>query len=670
MAGCVSLGVCYYPEHWDRSLWESDLLRMTDVGITTVRIAEFSWSITERTEGNFTFDFFDGFLDLCERVGMNVIMCTPTATPPAWLTEKYPESLNADINGVRYGHGSRRHYNYNSPKYRELSARVVRALAEHYARRRCVIGWQIDNEVNCEADVFYSESDDGAFREFLRARYGTPDELNRAWGCAFWNQTYNSFDEVHVPRPTVNGAHNPHGMADYIRFISDSAISFVKMQADIIREYKKPDDFITTNGMFGHLDNHRMTREALDVFMYDSYPNFAYGTGSHPERGMADRGWSRDLSAVRSISGNFGIMEQQTGANSWNTWGMSPQPKPGQIKLWAMQSAAHGADYISFFRWRTAPFGTEIYWHGILNYDNRDTRRLCEIGEIHKTLSSLSGLAGSAYEARYAVVRDYDNIFDCDVDAWRRALDGESVEGLFRASQHLHAPCDYVYIDDGADVERLLRYRALFYPHAAIMTEARSRLLYEYASRGGVIVFGCRAGYKDENGHCPMRSLPGLVGEWCGADVDDSTAQAGGDAPASVRWGDGKFPAGVYADFVTPKDGAEPLAFYEDAWFAGRCALTRKSVGGGCAYYYGGTFTEPAAREFIARLGLAEPYADTVAVPEQCEIAARGGYLFILNFAHTESEVEFHRPVSDAETGGPLRGPHTIPPYGVLVVRV
>ena len=139
MAGCVSLGVCYYPEHWDRSLWESDLLRMTDVGITTVRIAEFSWSITERTEGNFTFDFFDGFLDLCERVGMNVIMCTPTATPPAWLTEKYPESLNADINGVRYGHGSRRHYNYNSPKYRELSARVAVRLRSGGGEARDVI---------------------------------------------------------------------------------------------------------------------------------------------------------------------------------------------------------------------------------------------------------------------------------------------------------------------------------------------------------------------------------------------------------------------------------------------------------------------------------------------------------------------------------------------------
>lgn len=159
MKNCISLGVCYYPEHWQESEWESDLQRMLANGITTIRIAEFAWSLIEREEGVFDYSFFDHFLDVAEKCGMKVIFCTPTATPPAWLTKKYPEVLNATMEGVVYQHGFRRHYNYNSPKYQELTKRIVEKSAAHYASRPCIIGWQIDNEFNCEVAEFYSESD-------------------------------------------------------------------------------------------------------------------------------------------------------------------------------------------------------------------------------------------------------------------------------------------------------------------------------------------------------------------------------------------------------------------------------------------------------------------------------------------------------------------------------
>ena len=148
----LNLGTCYYPEHWDRSLWEEDMKRMLDAGIGTVRVAEFAWSKVEPHEGCFTYDFFDEFLDAAHALGMKVIFSTPSATPPAWLTEKYPEVLNARMDGVLYRHGMRRHYNYNSPKYRELVCRIVEKLGGHYGQRPCIIGWQIDNEINCETD--------------------------------------------------------------------------------------------------------------------------------------------------------------------------------------------------------------------------------------------------------------------------------------------------------------------------------------------------------------------------------------------------------------------------------------------------------------------------------------------------------------------------------------
>ena len=149
-----TLGVCYYPEHWPKAMWREDLRRMKEAGISTVRVAEFAWAIFEPREGEFRFDFFDEFLALCREEEIKVILGTPTATPPAWLTEKYPEVLNALRDGTLLRHGARRHYTYNSPVYRRLSTRIVEQIARHYGQHPAIVGWQIDNELNCETDEF------------------------------------------------------------------------------------------------------------------------------------------------------------------------------------------------------------------------------------------------------------------------------------------------------------------------------------------------------------------------------------------------------------------------------------------------------------------------------------------------------------------------------------
>ena len=178
--GRILLGANYYPEDWDDDLIDFDIEKMKETGFNVVRIAEFAWSKVEPREGEFTYTFFDEFLDVAEEEGMSVIFGTPTATPPAWLTEKYPEVLNCRKDGVKFRHGMRRHYNYNSPVYRKLSARIVDRIAEHYGKHPAIVGWQIDNELNCETDEFYSEADSAAFREFLKNRYGTLEKVNEA----------------------------------------------------------------------------------------------------------------------------------------------------------------------------------------------------------------------------------------------------------------------------------------------------------------------------------------------------------------------------------------------------------------------------------------------------------------------------------------------------------
>ena len=438
----MTMGTCYYPEHWSRELWQDDLQRMKAAGITVIRVAEFAWNKVEPEEDVFVFDFWDEFLELCKLEEIQVIFGTPTATPPAWLTEKYPEVLNCRQDGVPYRHGARRHYNYNSPKYRELSARIVEKLAQHYGKHPAIVGWQIDNELNCEVDEFYSEADSVAFRNFVKEKYKTLDNLNEAWGTVFWNQTYTDWEQIYVPRPVLNNGYNPHLRLDYYRFISESTISFCKMQAEIISKYKKDGDYITTNGMFWNLDNHKMAEECLDVYTYDSYPSFAFGLNRDPKtaKDLNDRHWSKNLTEVRSICSHFGIMEQQSGANGWTTRMEGPAPRPGQLTLWAMQSVAHGADYISFFRWRTCTFSTEMYWHGILDYDNRDNRKLAEVKDFYKKLKCLDEVCGADYTAAFGVLKDYDNMWDTNVDAWHKRVEAQSSEEIFIASEIYHTP--------------------------------------------------------------------------------------------------------------------------------------------------------------------------------------------------------------------------------------
>lgn len=669
----IDLGVCYYPEHWDKSLWAEDLERMLEAGIKTVRIAEFAWSLIEPREGEFTYDFFDGFLELAGEKEMQVIFCTPTATPPAWLTEKYPEVLNADMEGHLYRHGSRRHYNYNSPVYREKTRIIVEKSASHYGGHPAIVGWQLDNEFNCENDLFYSQSDTAAFRSFLQEKYGTLAALNQAWGTVFWNQTYTDWEEVYVPRKTNTNSVNPHQVLDYYRFVSDSVNGYAKLQADIVRKYKKPEDFITTNGMFSNIDYQRMRRESLDVLMYDSYPDFGYALdGYNPEDPMKDRWWSRNLAEVRAVSPVFGIMEQQSGANGWNTRMEAPSPRPGQLTLWTMQSIAHGADYISYFRWRTCTFGTEIYWHGILDYSSRENRRLKEVREVSAKLGKMQELAGAKYVAKVGIVKDYDNIWDARLDRWHARVDSVSQNALFVVLQQTHTPFDYVYLENHQDAESLRQYDLLFYPHASILTGERMKVLEDYVAAGGRLVMGCRTGYKDLNGKCVMDYLPGLAARLTGTDIPEYSFAAPDEGRITVEWEGAEFEAAVFHDLLAPVgEDAQILGTYTSGTYAGTPALIRNRFGKGEAYYFGGAFGEDTVRVLLEKLGAAEPYEEIISLPEGCELALREKegrrYLFVLNFLSEPAEIHIHTRLYNLLEQREETGRQTLEKYGARI---
>lgn len=672
----MTMATCYYPEHWEEELWTEDIDRMLDAGITVIRVAEFAWNKVEPKEGIFEFEFFDRFLDLCGKKGMKVIFGTPTATPPAWLTEKYPEVLNASKDGVLYRHGGRKHYNYNAPVYQELSARIVEKEAEHYGKHPAIVGWQIDNELNCETSEFYSEADSAAFRVFLKEKYETLDKLNEAWGTVFWNQTYTNWNEIYVPRTTLNMGINPHQHLDYYRFLSDSTLKYCGMQTEIIKKYKKPEDYITTNGMFWNVDNHCMEKEFLDVYTYDSYPSFAFGLDREPKTAddLNDRKWTMHLNEVRSICPHFGIMEQQSGANGWTTRMEGPAPRPGQLTLWAMQSVAQGADFISFFRWRTCTIGTEIYWHGILDYDNRDNRKLEEVKDFYKKLKCIDAACGAENVAAFALIKDYDNEWDTEVDVWHRRVSEKSEKEIFIASEIYHTPYDIVYMQKDSELSDLSKYPVAIYPHPTIMDEKRTQLLKDYIEQGGTLVIGCRSGYKDMNGRCVMLPQPGLLRKITGSDVRDFTFESPAEEAVWAFCGEEKVEMPLFNDILEPLEDAEVVAVYGNSYYAGKTAVTEKKLGRGRAIHFGSTFSRENLNWLFRYLGIKEPFADVIDAPETLEVVMREkegkNYLFVLNFQADKEEFMLKKRMRMMYTGEEVKGIQSLPAYGTVVYEI
>ncbi|MDQ0972531.1 beta-galactosidase [Neobacillus niacini] len=670
----IKLGVCYYPEHWSEELWDDDYRRMKELGFTYVRMGEFAWTIFEPEEGVFSFELFDRAVAKAHEYGLKVVMGTPTATPPAWLTHKYPEVLNVTQDGISYQHGARRHYNYNSETYQRLSSIIVTKMVKHYKDHPAIVGWQIDNELNCEMDVFYSEADHKAFREWAKAKYETLDNLNQAWGTVFWNQTYTSWDQVYLTRKTVPNSPNPHHMLDEKRFISDSAISFAKVQADILREHA-PNQWVTTNGMFNHLDNHKLTNELLDFFAYDSYPNFGRVIEDKTEKPLRDRKWSWNLSIVRSISQNFAIFEQQSGPGGWVTRMEQPSPKPGQLRLWTYQSIAHGADMVMYFRWRTATKGTEIYWHGINDYHNLPNRRVKEVGKVSKEIQLIEDkVVGSSYKAEVALVTSYDNEWDGEFDKWYGPYASKSKDAWIKAFQYNHVPADAVYLRNETTINELKKYKVLVYPHPAIVTKQQAELFKEYVKEGGKIIFGCRSGYKDETGQTYMKAFPGYLADLVGVTVEDFTRVAPFEEVPCINFkGENVLEANDFNEILhLQSDDVEVIGTYTCAYFEGKPALVKRNDGLGSSYYFGGVFNLEHTSLLLKELEL-NNYQDQFELPQEIELAIRHKdgieYTFLLNYSERPQEIVVKKEFRNILTGNMVTNKHTLNPYDVLILE-
>src|SRR5579884_3478368 len=404
-----ALGVCYYPEHWPRDRWEPYARQMRELGLTYVRISEFAWSQIEPAPGEWNWGWLDEAIATLAAADLKVVLCTPTATPPAWLVRRHPEILPWDAQGRVREFGSRKHYDHASPVYRAESRRVTEAMAARYGEHKAVAGWQTDNEFGCHGTArSYGPASQVAFRAWLKQRYGTLDALNDAWGTVFWSQTYSEWDRINPPNLTV-AEPNPSHILDFYRFANDTIVSFQEEQVAILRRLS-PGRWVTHNFMsfFSGFDHYRAA-ECLDFASWDCYPTGMLAQSNLPEEvklrfartGHPDLiGFNHDL--YRGLKGGrpFWVMEQQAGQINWAP--SNPLPPEGAVRLWTVQANQQGADVVSYFRWRAATMGQELMHSGLLRHDETLDRGGEEVAKLAKDF-----YAGGEVRARVALLHDY-----------------------------------------------------------------------------------------------------------------------------------------------------------------------------------------------------------------------------------------------------------------------
>ena len=641
------IGVCYYPEHWPESFWAEDARRMRELGVDFVRIGEFAWSRIEPRRGEFHWSWLDRTFDVLGGAGLKIVLGTPTATPPKWLMDEHPDIAPIDENGRTRGFGSRRHYTFSSPTYIRESAQIVEALAKRYGCHAALAGWQTDNEYGCHDTVLsWGPQDAEAFRDWLRRRYQSTDELNAAWGSVFWSMEVASFDAVALPNLAVTEA-NPAARLDFRRFASEQVCAYDHMQVDILRRHS-PGRWITHNfmGFFTGFD-HFALGDNLDFAAWDSYPigfverfpftdaeRLQWQETSHPDVAA----FHHDL--YRRVGrGRFWVMEQQPGPVNWAPY--NPIPAPGMVKLWAIEAHAHGAEVVSYFRWRQAPFAQE-QMHAGLNLPGLQELSPGghEAGEAARDLARLGDLPPCG-RAPVALVFDYEADWVCEIEPQGRSF--HYIELVFRwyeAVRRLGLDVDVLRPGDSLE-----GYPLALAPCLPIVSESAEAA---FAAADGIVALGPRTGSKTRHFSIPDGLPPGpLRGLIPMRVIEVASMRPGVETPVSGEIGGA---AERWREHI--ETDAAVLARFAEGW----PAVVRQ----GRRHYVGFWPNAEALASLLERLA-AEAGLETVALPEGVRLRRRGDLVFAFNYG-TEGW-----PAPFLET--PILGSPRVAPRGYSVWR-
>lgn len=640
------LGVCYYPEHWPETMWEDDARRMSELGISTVRIGEFAWSRLEPSPGVYRLDWMEQAINILHDNGLEVIVGTPTATPPRWVVDRHPEIVPVNRNGKSQTFGSRRHYTFAHRGYLEECKRIVTVLAKRFGDHPAVIGWQTDNEYGChDTTRSFSSVDRVEFQNWLAAKYQSPDVLNRAWGNVFWSMEISAFNEIELPSTTVTEANPAHWM-DFYRFASAMVVRFNKVQVDILRKYAPGRDLIH-NFMGRTLEfDHFNVASDLDVSAWDSYPlGFLEDRSDQPDAwkqayskaGDPDfQAFHHDLYRATS-SGRMWVMEQQPGPVNWAP--QNPAPKAGMVRLWSWEAIAHGAEVVSYFRWRQAPFAQEQMHSGLLRPDNILAEGGVEAAEIAKELELVGGLSNS--DAEIAILFDYQSAW-----AWQIQPQGSEFDyfrlvfDFYRCLRQLGYSIDFISLD----AQDWNRYKLILAPGLFSWGNNTREQIEAFE---GTIFVGPRSGSKTEKFTIPDSLPPDLPAEIL--DLKISRVESlRSDCPVAVQNG-GSFQ--YWREHAEVENQALIVERGED----GYPAVIRQ----GDRYYVCGWPDQEMLLRMLGSVG-AEIGLPPRLLPEGVRLRKTDTVEFAFNYGNSEFDLDQIFPHHDYVLGDPVLKPASV----------
>ena len=659
----MSVGVYYYPEHWNPDQWERDIKNIADHGFEFIHMAEFAWAMMEPEEGKYDFEWLDKVIDLATKYKLKVILGTPTPCPPVWMGIKYPEIYLMDANYQREEHGARANMSLSNPVVLEKTQQIVAEMAKRYGKNKTVIGWQIDNEPEAKED--YSPSSQKAFKEWLQKKYKTVDALNEAWGTRFWSQLFSSFDEVHIYNATSVGwwGANPIALLDFKRYTADTQSAFLDLQAEELRKYIDPSQYITTNYVAkgGQTDPRRSTK--MDFASFTAYPN--YGSNNLGDLGfrLGDHTvlmYANDY--YKSVDGVTGVMELQPGQVNWANHNSLLQP--GTVRMWLWHCFAGGSSYACTYRYRQVLYGSEQYHHGIVTTDGVTLSQggeeyvqvVNEMNQLRKQYSSKAKTPEILQKRKAGLMWAFDNLWN--LDRQRQTYQWDTWGHVQRYQQILHslgAPVTFITEEDSFD-----DYEFIVVPAYEMVDEALVAKWKKYVEKGGNLIISTRTGAKDKNAHLWESNLSGIMNDLIGGEVEQFDMLPGGKT-GSIVMNDRTYHWSSWGDLIKPYEGTDVLASYEDQFYKGTSCVLKNKIGKGTVWYIGVESTDGQLEKDIVKSVYKANDVKVEDYPEGVFVQYRDGFWVAVNYSSENYELKL-----DEQTYV-LIGEKVVPPAGVTV---
>ncbi|SDD37438.1 beta-galactosidase [Paenibacillus sp. UNCCL117] len=664
----------YNPDQWLAypDVLEEDIRLMKLAACNVMSVGIFSWVSLEPEEGVFAFEWLDQVLDRFADNGIHAFLATPSGARPAWMSAKYPEVLRVGANRVRNLHGFRHNHCYTSPVYRKKVSIMNRKLAERYADHPAVIGWHISNEYNgeCHCDLCQD-----AFREWLKAKYGTLETLNHAWWTRFWSHTYTDWSQIESPAP--HGETFVHGCnLDWKRFVTDRTVDFCRHEISALRAVsdRLP---VTTNLMdLPYADlNYWKFADVLDIVSWDSYPTWHDAEDNSLQ--AARIAMVHDI--MRSIKGKpFLLMESTPSLTNWQP--VSKSKRPGMHLLASLQAVAHGSDSVQYFQWRKSRGSSEKFHGAVVDHAGHEhTRVFREVTEVGEALAGLEAVAGTRVSADVAVIFDWENRWAIQDAQGPRNIGikyEETVLSYYRPFWERGIPVDVI------DMEQdFTRYKLLVAPMLYMVRPGVAERIEAFVRAGGTFVATYWSGIVDENDLCFLGGFPGPLRQTLGIWAEEIEGLHDRDANG-IRMSDGN-ELGLNGVFDAIElcetihlEGATALAVYEQDYYAGRPALTVNRLEAGKAYYVACRTKQPFQDALLGALATEAGVRRALAaelpqgVTAQVRSDGTSDYVFVLNFAGAERVVKLDgRDYADVLSGETAEAELRLEPYGLRVLR-